>query len=666
MNARFTYLVLSVTYLAAAGSAGAQDASARQPNPDTPPAEQQESNPQTRARAAQPPPKIPSHHEDVTVTATRTPSAVREVGQSVTLITREDIEAQGARDLLQVLETVPGFNVVRSGSFGGSTSVFVRGGESDFNLVLIDGLQANQAGGAFDFGDLTTTNIERIEIVRGPSSVLYGADAATSVINIITRKGEGRPSGDAKFEGGTYNSYLLRGNVQGGLERLHYSFGAHYSESDGFHDFNNRYDKTEFSAGTAFDLTSASSISTNVRHLDSKFNQPTDFTGAVLDPNDFRQTDETVFSTSYDGLFAGGYSTRIQYGHHRRNLESFTLEDGIVDFLDSTFETRENRNYLDWQNGFQLNPSNQLTAGVSYEREKSQTAALSRRSAGLYVQDQFSWTDRFFLTVGGRYENNDRFRSFTTGSVSASYLWDDQLKVRASLGNGLRAPSFLEIVGLPEFSILGNSDLDPEKNVATDFGFDFFSRDSAWGLSSTVFFNRFSDLIEFSFLVPAGTPNYINVEKARSQGVEFSGFFRATDRLRLGSQYTFTDTEVTDGGTVAGGSFAEGESLLRRPRHMAGLYTEFLKQRYKLRIDFKFKGERDDFQFFPDFSSARVKLPSYWKVDFSVTLPVLQFTDSGDLALVLRGENIFNKDYTEIAGFQSPGRSAFAGLEVAF
>ena len=99
---------------------------------------------------------------------------------------------------------------------------------------------------------------------------------------------------------------------------------------------------------------------------------------------------------------------------------------------------------------------------------------------------------------------------------------------------------------------------------------------------------------------------------------------------------------------------------------MAGLYTEFLKQRYKLRIDFKFKGERDDFQFFSDFSSARVKLTSYWKVDFSVTLPVLQFSDSGDLALVLRGENIFNKDYTEIAGFQSPGRSAFAGLEVAF
>ncbi len=132
--------------------------------------------------------KLPHIHHEVTVTATRAPTELRQIGQSLTLITAEDIEAQGARDVLQILETVPGFNVARSGSFGGQSSVFVRGGESDFNLVLIDGVQVNQPGGFFDFADLTTTNIERIEIVRGPSSVLYGADAMTSTIHIITRK----------------------------------------------------------------------------------------------------------------------------------------------------------------------------------------------------------------------------------------------------------------------------------------------------------------------------------------------------------------------------------------------------------------------------------------------------------------------------------------------
>jgi outer membrane cobalamin receptor len=118
---------------------------------------------------------------------------------------------------------------------------------------------------------------------------------------------------------------------------------------------------------------------------------------------------------------------------------------------------------------------------------------------------------------------------------------------------------------------------------------------------------------------------------------------------------------------VPGGSFEEGEQLLRRPLHMGGIYTEFRIDRYKLRIDFNYKGERDDFQFFPDFSSTRVVLPGYWKVDFSVVVPIVQLSDSGsDLAVVFRAENIFNKQYTEIAGFESPGRSLLAGLEVTF
>ncbi|MDA2935302.1 TonB-dependent receptor, partial [Acidobacteria bacterium AH-259-D05] len=315
----------------------------------------------------------------------------------------------------------------------------------------------------------------------------------------------------------------------------------------------------------------------------------------------------------------------------------------------------------------QLNSRNLITAGVSYEREKSETANLARRSAGVYVQEQFSWADRFFLTAGARYDDNDRFESFATASISAAYLINDQLKVRASLGNGFRAPGFVEIIGFPEFGIVGNEALDPEKNVATDFGFDFFSRNGRGGLSTTVFFNRFSDLIEFTFLVPLGSPNYLNIERAKAQGLELNGFIRAADKVRLGGQYTFTDTEVTNAGTVPGGSFAEGEQLLRRPKHTGGLYAQFIQRRYKLRIDFKYKGQRDDVQFFPDFSSSRVVLPSYWKVDFGVTVPLLRYSNSpGDVAIVFRGENIFNKSYTEIAGFASPARSLFAGLELTF
>ncbi len=623
--------------------------------------------------SSSPPPKqnsgetLPPIHHEVTVTATRTPTATREIGQTLTLITAEDIEAQGARDVLQVLETVPGFNVVRAGSFGATSSVFARGGESDFNLVLIDGVQVNQPGGTFDFADLTTTNIERIEIVRGPSSVLYGADAMTSTIHIITRKGEGKPSGNLRFEGGTFDTYLFRGGLQGEAKKLQYSLGGHYSQSDGLHELNNQYDKFELSANTAFHLNTSSSIGANARYLDSGYHFPTDGSGAVVDPNDFRESQEGVYSVFYENLFTNRYSTKVHYGYYRRVSKNFTVEDGTVDFSDSTFETTENRNYLDWQNNLQLDAHNLITAGVSYEREASETADLARRSVGLYLQEQFSWADRFFLTVGARYDNNNRFESFATGSVSAGYLINDEFKIRASWGNGFRAPNFSEIIGFPSFGIVGNEALNPEKNVATDFGLDYVSRSLRAGVSGTVFFNRFSDLIEFSFFVAPGTPNYLNVEEAKSQGLELEGFLSPTEDLRLGFQYTLTDTEVTNAGTVPGGSFVEGEPLLRRPRHLGGPYAEFRRERYKLRIDFKYKGERDDVQFFPDFSSARVVLPAYWKVDFGITVPIVRLSDSGsDVALVFRGENIFNTQYTEIAGFESPGRSLLAGLDLSF
>jgi vitamin B12 transporter len=650
MNIRFAYVIVLCVWI---GQGFAQTTS----KSDTPEKKEEQAS---QPRASGP-------HDTVTVTATRNPTPLPQIGQAITVITAEEIEAQGARDVLQILETVPGFSVARTGSFGGNTSVFVRGGESDFNLVLIDGVQVNQPGGAFDFADLTTTNIEQIEVVRGPASVLYGADAVTSVINIITRKGQGGPSGRLQVEGGSFDSYLFQGNLQGALKQLHYSFGAHYSKSDGFFDLNNQYDKVELSGNTIFDLTSTSFLKGNFRFSDSDSHFPTSGTGAVVDPNDFRKTDERLYSLSYQNQVNRTYSTNVQYGYYARDFRSFSLEDGIVDFFDSDFTTRENRHYMDWQNNLQLGHRSLLTAGVSFEREELEQTDESRHSVGVYLQNQWSWADRVFLTGGLRFDQNSRFRSFTSGSASLAYLLNRDWKVRTSIGNGFRAPNFIEIVGLPDFGILGSTELNPEKNIAADFGIDYLPTTHGFGLSATAFFNRFSDLIEFSFAVPTGTSNYLNIERAKSEGLELSGFASPADRLRLGGQYTLTTTEVTDSGTVPGGSFVEGERLLRRPRHLAGLFAQFTQTRTKFRVDLHFKGSRDDVQFFPDFSSARVILPSYWKLNVSVTIPVLKYSDTGDgVAVIFRGENILNKQYEEVAGFESPGRSLFAGLQMTF
>ncbi len=608
----------------------------------------------------------PSDYE-VTVTATRTPTPLRQLGQAVTLIGADEIEAMGARNVAQVLESVPGFNVVRSGTRGSVTSLFVRGGESDFNLVLIDGAQINQPGGAYDFADLTTTNVERIEIVRGPASVLYGADAASSVINIITRRGESSPSGHLNFEAGSFSTHSTDGSVAGSSERIAYSLGWLISRSDGFHDFNNDYDQGALSAHFDFRLDNTSTISSQARHLESEYRFPTDFTGALVDPNDFRRNNESTFSTSYQNQISDRFGTRLQYGFYRREMTDFTVFDGVADFFDSTFEAADSRNTLDWQNNLRIDRHNLLTGGVTWEREQADLSDLNRRSVGFYLQDQFSWADRFFVTGGIRFDNNNRFENFTTAKVSLALLMSDQVKLRGSFGNGFRAPSFFEIVGFPDFGIAGNPNLKPEQNLAADVGIDFTQRNRVGGASATFFANRFSDLIEFTFLAGPGSPNYLNIEQARSTGLELEGFVSPTEGLRLGGHYALTDTEVTDSGSIPGGNFEEGEALLRRPRHAGGVFTELLRGRYKLRLDVRLKGSREDIRFFPDFSSARVVLPSYWRADLGATIPLFSVTDGwGRIALLLRGENIFDQEYTEIAGFDSPGRSFYGGLQFGF
>jgi vitamin B12 transporter len=620
-------------------------------------------------KTEQPPAPPVSPHHEVTVTATRTPSEIRESGRSVTVLTRRDIEVLGAGNVLQILETVPGFSVAQVGSFGGATSVFVRGGESDFNLILMDGVPINRPGGEFDFANISTANIERIEIVRGPASVLYGTEAVASTIHIITRQGTrgGDPTGFLSAEAGSYGSFDYRGAVEGGSDRVRYSLGAVNTATDGIFDFNSRFRRTDLSASGTFDLNADSSLTTGLRYTAGRQHFPTDSTGAVVDPNDFRDTREEVYSLDFRRRSSPRYDTKLQYGFHRHHAFTYTLEDGIVDFFSDVFEAHDTRHYIDWQNNLLLTPGHLFTAGVSIRREASPTIDVTRRSLGLYLQDQAAWRDRVFLTAGVRFDDNDRFSSFLTTHLDLAVLLADSVKLRGAVGNGFRAPSFTEIIGFPDFGIAGNPNLTPERNVAFEGGVDYFAPDGGSRASATVFFNRFRDLIEFTFAGGPGSPNFINIEAANSRGVELEGFVRLEAHWGAGLTYTYTGTEVTNAGTVPFGNFEPGERLLRRPTHVANVYASFVRNRYRMRMELKYKGKRDDRLFLPDFTSLRVRLPGYLKVDLAAGLPLARLSDSrGEVALVFRGENVLNREYTEIAGFRSPGRRLLGGIELLF
>ncbi len=615
------------------------------------------------------PPKPPGPHHEITVTATRTPTAVSELGRSVTVLTHEEIAASGAVSVSELLERVPGFNVVQSGSFGGATSVFVRGGESDFNLVLIDGVQVNRPGGEFDFANLSTANIERIEIVRGPSSVLYGTEAVSSTIHIITRSGQpqARPAGVVRAEGGELGTYGLLGQIAGGSERFRYALGAAGTRTDGIFDFNSQYRRREASGRGVFQLGERSVLSSTFRYTTATQHYPTDDTGAVVDPNDYRDWQEGVYSAELRHHASSRFDTKLLYGYSRYRATSYTLEDDVTDFYTDIFRSNEDRHYLDWQSSFRLVPGHLLTGGASLKRESSVIESARRRSAGVYLQDQAGWGNRWFLTVGLRYDDNDRFSSFLTGQADLAVLLTDSLKLRGSVGNGFRAPAFSEIVGFPEYGILGNPSLRPEQNRAGEFGFDMMTRDGRWRATATAFFNQFRDLIEFTFTAPPGQPNYVNIEAANSRGIELEGSGALTPALRLGMNYTWTRTRVVDAGTAPFGNFEKGRPLLRRPAHLANLFGAFTRNLYSLRVDLFYKGRRDDRQFFPDFTSSRVTLPAYLRLDLSAAVPLVRSSDSGEvLSLILRGENVLNQDYTELAGFRSPGRRLTGGLEFRF
>lgn len=623
----------------------------------------------TEEQATQSPPaRLEAPSQSVTVTATRTPTELRQLGRSVTVWTRDDLLGSGARTIGEVLEHMPGISVAPAGSFGGPVSVFVRGGESDFNLVLVDGVPVNRPGGEFDFANLSTANIERVEIVRGPGSVLYGTEAVSSTIHIITRRHRSgaRPSGNLRFEGGSFGTRLFDGGLNGGTDRAQFSIGALRTATDGIFDFNSAWRRTELSAGSSFLLGSRSTLSASLRLTDANQHFPTDDTGAIVDPNDFRKSREQVYSLAFQNRYSTRWNSRIHYGYHRHDALNYTLRDDITDFYDDVFQADDDRHYVDWQNSLLVVPGHELTTGVSWKREESRTAGETRRSVGVYLQDRWSWQDRYFLTGGLRIDHNDRFASFLTGNLDGAWLLNDRLKLRAGIANGFRAPAFSEIVGFPAFGITGNPALDPEKNTAVEFGADWLrSEHSRW--SATVFFNRYRDLIEFTFADAPGVPNFRNVEAAASRGLELEMSHPLGDRLQAGSTYTWLSTEVTDAGDNPFGNFELGRTLLRRPRHLANFWTRFAAGWGRARLDLRYKGRRDDRQFFPDYTSRRVTLEGYWRLDLTITVPLAEWSGQAQaLDLVFRGRNLLNRNYTEVAGFPSPGRGLYGGLEWGF
>ncbi len=607
---------------------------------------------------------------EIVVTATRYPVAPDSVASTVTVLRGDDLRAQGIHFVGDALRQVPGAHLVQGGPYGAATSLFVRGGESDYVKVLVDGVPLNQPGGFYDFASLTTDNVERIEILRGPGSVLYGSDAIAGVVQIVTRQGAGGVRAGAAGEGGSFGSARWEASVLGGSNALGWSASLSRLTSDGTYEFNNDYRNTVASGRFHARAGDRTTLSLTGRYHDAKYHFPTDFTGVPVDRNQFTTDETAAFALDVGHRFSEIVEGQVLLGRSdiETRFENPADPPPGPDFASSS-RTSTDRTSADARVQLTLPKGIRGLAGASLEAQRQEVIGSfseARNNLGFYAQATVLPVSRLQLTAGGRLDENEKFGSFWTYRAAALAFASPATRVRGSVGTGFKEPSFFDNFDSP-FSV-GNPDLRPERTFSVEGGVEQDFARGAVGVAVTVFAQRFRDLIQFTFAPPEpGGPNFFNVAAANANGVETALHVRPGGPVNGSISYTYLASKVTDAGFDAGdaATFVEGERLLRRPQDALTFRLESaFAGRVRLGALLSWVGPRDDIRFgqFPE-PNQRVELPSYTTLDLSGTFTVLhrrQGTPSLDLTA--RVENLFDESYEQALAFPARGRGVFVGL----
>jgi vitamin B12 transporter len=610
------------------------------------------------------------HIDEIVVTATRLKTSEREVGSSVTVITADQIRQQQKITVLDVLKDVPALDVVQSGGPGTQASVFIRGAKSEHTLVLMDGVEMNDpssAGRSFDFADLMVGNIERIEIVRGPQSTLYGSDAMGGVINIITKKGTGKPSGFVSAEGGSFKTFTERAGISGGTGLINYSFGISRLDTDGISAADEKdgnrekdgYENTTFS--TRLGITPAKNFDADLilRYINTEADIDNSGGAGGDDPNNTADTKQLFLRTQARlSLFDDLWEQKLGFSlsDHSRDYRNDIDADHPSDLDRSSYDGQILK--FDWQHNLYLHESNTLTLGIETEKEKAKSSYYSEsaygpytstfaeenaRTSGYYLQDQIKTWNDWFTTLGIRLDDHSDFGTKTTYRLASSYLIrQTSTRLKGSYGTGFKAPSLYQL-----FSLYGDQDLEPEKGTGWDAGVEQIFYHELITLGITYFKNDFDDLIDFD----SGTSKYVNVAKAETKGVETYLSARPSDDLTLRVSYTYTDTKDKD----------TGEKLLRRPKNKASFDANYrFLGKGNTNLEVLYVGKRDDYDY-SSWPAARVTLGGYTLVNLAASYDVTR-----NIQVTGRVNNLFDKYYQEVFGYGTPGISGYAGIKCSF
>jgi len=585
---------------------------------------------------------------NVIVTAAAEPALAEKTPDLVDVITREQIDQRQELWLTDMIASQEGTAFARLGPYGGITSYFLDGGDSSYTKVLVDGTPVNEPGGAFDLSNFTLSNIDKIEIVHGASSALYGSDAMDGVIQIFTHRGTTKiPEISIEGDGGTFGTGHGDGQLSGLLGKFDYSAATDYFSTDGQGPGDYFRDATS-SGNFGWKFSDTDSVRLTLRNTISDGGQP----GQTLLPGG---ADIGQSSDIHD--FAANLAWNFSTGEHWRNQVSgfesrFQLVENSPPY--GTFPSEYNRagaiaqSTYDFQNG-------NFTAGYENEVENGPTAGRHNQAGYLEVRYQFG--KRLTAVAGGRVEANGFFGTRTVPRVGASYalrfgggFWG-ATRVRASYGEGIKEPTILPVDCSPQ--------LKPEQSVTVDAGIDQYFAADRVHFSATFFHSEFRDIVSFNFSGPENCPayggSYFNTDKARAAGVNSSFEVKAARWLNIGGNYSYDDSKVLAAPNAYDPTLEPGNRLFLRPLHAANLVANahFLRMNWNL-AGF-YVGRRTDSDFLGlGFTSA----PSYVRWDLSNSIDL-----GHGLSTVAHFGNLFNRHYQDAIGYPALGYNYRLGLK---
>ncbi|MFT6984925.1 MAG: vitamin B12 transporter [Psychromonas sp.] len=591
--------------------------------------------------------------DDIVISASRVESKRIESGSSITVFDAQYLKENQARTVAELLQDVPGVSVASNGGLGKKTSVFIRGASSSNTVVIIDGVKVtdqSSAAGGFDFAHLMTDNIERIEVLRGSQSALWGSDAMGGVINIITKKGKAGFHPTATIEIGTNHYHKESINLSGAKNNSHYSLSASNLETDGRSTKNGELDDPDddgyknqnvmLKAGHQFnDIFSLDGVM-NYTRTESEYD--TD----AYDPVTYQQIQNIVDNHSKVR------QRLVKINSHLNLLDNQWKNRLSLAYADSVSENYEANGYYgpytknsgdnikaDLQSDYFLNNrgdfNHRFTVVVETEKSTYQPWSVieeqEMRSSAAIAEYGVDWSKTIFLTASLRRDFNSDFDNTTTHKIALTGWATEGIRLHASQGSGVKNPTFSQL-----FGSYATPDLNPESSDSWDAGIEYNFENINGYIDLTYFDANYNDAIRYDF----NTYSYVNQDE-KSNGIEVSTFFKVTQALRVNAAYTYMETE--DG-------TADHNELLRRPKHAASLNSNYkYTEKLSANIGVRYIGERLDY--------GNIDLDDYTVINIGAAYQI-----NKHIAVSARLENAFDKEYEEVSGYNTDPLSAYLGI----